>query len=55
MCGPKQAMGIDYQNPICSTTACQDLSFNSKNIIITLSTWEAAGYQVFMLLLMVLC
>ncbi len=39
-------MGIDYHNPICGTTACQDLSFSSNDIRFVLSTWNSAEYQV---------
>mmetsp|Transcript_54771 Transcript_54771/g.114513 ORF Transcript_54771/g.114513 Transcript_54771/m.114513 type:complete len:210 (+) Transcript_54771:8173-8802(+) len=42
----QEAMGIDYHNPICGTTACQDLAFSSNDVRFVLSTWNSAEYQM---------
>jgi len=44
----QQALHLNYSNPTCGTTACQDLLFVEDDITIVLSTWdsEAVGFSV---------
>ena len=44
----QQALHLNYSNPTCGTTACQDLLFVQKDIRIVMSTWDsdAIGFAV---------
>ena len=37
----QQALGLNYTNPTCGTTACQDLLFEKDKIHMILSTWDS--------------
>jgi len=37
----QQALGLNYTNPTCGTTACQDLVFEKDEIRMIFSTWDS--------------
>ena len=44
----QQALHLNYSNPTCGTTACQDLLFAQQNIRMIISTWDSqeVGFAV---------